>query len=76
MAHEDPGGVISAALGRYKEGNTAEAQPFALVAMLARGGELRDHCALRFRGSHLALSAVRPASRRSPASDGESGSAV
>jgi hypothetical protein len=30
MADEDPSGAISAALGQYSEGNTAEAQALAL----------------------------------------------
>ena len=33
MANEDPGGLISAAIGAVNEGKTADAQALALVAI-------------------------------------------
>jgi hypothetical protein len=33
MASEDPGGLISAAIGAFNEGKTADAQALALVAI-------------------------------------------
>jgi hypothetical protein len=40
MADEIPGGAISAALGLYSEGNTAEAQALALVAIASALNQL------------------------------------